>query len=269
MLEYNIKMFHYEDGTQVRIYKRPVTLDYLKADLKTLENLEIDLNYEYIGPFGPVKKEIKKEDLERSAYVSSARSKQMIYGIARSNVWEYFLTPTFDRNITDSSNYRFVTKRATEWLNNIKKRHCPNLKYLIVPELHADGVHWHLHGLLANCIGLKFIDGGHKSSKGLPIYNLRNWRYGFSTITPVLDTGRVSSYIIKYITKEMATAIKGRQRYWASNNCLRPSDVCEHEYIELSYEELVKKYSDNARYISQTISPDGSQAVTYIELDAD
>lgn len=60
MLEYNIKMFHYEDGTQVRIYKRPVTLDYSKADLKTLENLEIDLNYEYIGPFGPVKKEIKK-----------------------------------------------------------------------------------------------------------------------------------------------------------------------------------------------------------------
>lgn len=268
MLGYNIKIFHYEDGTQVRIYKRSVLIAYSKSDLKSSYEQEID--FACGCPFGSVKGEMPtKEDLERSAYVSSARSKQMIYGIARSNTWEYFLTLTFDRNITDSSDYRFVTKRATEWLNNIRKRYCSNLKYLIVPELHSDGIHWHLHGLLANCSGLKFVDSGHKTPKGIPIYNLQNWRYGFSTVTPVLDTGRVSSYIAKYITKEVANVTKGRQRYWASNNCFRPNDVCEHDFVEMSYEELIKKYSDKAKHISQTISPDGSQAVTYIELDPD
>lgn len=30
------------------------------------------------------------------------------------------------------------------------------LKYLIIPELHADKVHYHFHGLLADCGGMVF-----------------------------------------------------------------------------------------------------------------
>ncbi len=264
MLGYNIKIFHYEDGVQVRLYKRPVRVGYERLPFDKHSDPELDDFKDC--PFGPVKKVANEKNDERSAYVSFSRSKQMIYGIARANLWEYFLTLTFDRKVTDSSNYRFVTKRATEWLNNIKKRYCPDLKYLIVPELHADGIHWHLHGLLANCSGLRFQDSGYKSSSGFPIYNLQNWRYGFSTVTAVLDTGRVSSYIVKYITKEMTNKIPGRQRYWASNNCFRPNDVYEHDYVNVSYDELVKKYSSGARHVSQRESLDGSQVITYIEL---
>lgn len=266
---YNIRKFHYVDGMQVRLYRRSVMigskklLDIFDYDLEDAGNTETpDTEEENLPGIHD------GQDRERSLYVSMNRSKQMIYGIARSNEWNFFLTLTFDRNLVDSSDYALVVKKAQKWLDNIRQRISPQIKYLIVPELHADGKHWHLHGLLANCPELTLTDSGHRSKSGLPIYNLQNWRYGFSTITRVTHNHKVSAYISKYITKELASSTKGRQRYWASNNCIRPDELCEHDFIEnTSQEALLAQYSIHAKHISERSSMDGGQRIIYLEME--
>ena len=261
---YNIRKFHYTDGVQVRLYKHPVTTGKRKSDVYD-EFSDIDDTEPHISDGTE-----KTEDSQRSLYVSMNRSKQMIYGIARANEWDYFLTLTFDRNLVDSSDYKLVVQKAQKWLDNIRQRISPNMKYLIVPELHADMKHWHLHGLLADCPELTLTDSGHKSKSGLVIYNLQNWKYGFSTVTYVVHNHKVSAYISKYITKELTGLTRGRQRYWASNNCIRPDQVCEHDYIEgVSQDELLKKYSLNAKHISERSSKDGTQRIIYIEMESE
>lgn len=261
---YNIRKFHYVDGTQIRLYRVPVhTGTRRKPD--TFDDMEEDDTV--IDSVSSPDKE--DTDNQRSVYVSMNRSKQMIYGIARANKWDYFLTLTFDRNLVDSSDYKLVVRKAQNWLDNIRKRTSPNIKYLIVPELHADGEHWHLHGLLADCPELALTDSGHRSKSGLPIYNLQNWNYGFSTVTRVTHNHKVSAYISKYITKELADNTKGRQRYWASNNVLRPSQVCEHDYINATQEEMLMKYCAEAKHISERSSKDGTQKIIYMEMETE
>lgn len=200
--------------------------------------------------------------------MSMNRSKQMIYGIARSNEWDYFLTLTFDRGLVDSSDYKLVATKAQKWLDNIRQRTSPNIRYLIVPELHSDGEHWHLHGLLAGCPELTLTDSGRCSGSGLPVYNLANWRYGFSTVTCVTDNHKVSAYISKYITKELADSTRNRQRYWASNNCTRPSELCEHDFITgTPLDDRIKQYASGASHISERSTATGIQRIVYIETD--
>ncbi len=271
---YNIRKFHYEDGIQIRLYQRPIKIGKGKegdicdfSEDNSAEDIKSDLPSGRKFVISETSEDNK--DLQRSLYVSMNRSKQMIYGIARANKWDYFLTLTFDRNLVDSSDYKLVVKKAQNWLDNIRKRTSPDIKYLIVPELHADMEHWHLHGLLADCPELTLTDSGYKSKSGLVIYNLQNWRYGFSTVTHVTHNHKVSAYVSKYITKELADCTKGRQRYWASNNCIRPLQVCEYDMEKLSLDEMLEKYSAHANHISERSSKDGHQKIIYIELDTE
>ena len=142
---------------------------------------------------------------------SMNRTVQKIYEISRANIWDYFLTLTFDRNKLDSSNYNLLCDKVSKWLNNLRSRYAPDLKYLIVPELHKDGKHYHFHGLLANIGNITLKYSGIKKN-GHTIYNLSNWKYGFSTVTKVIDSNKVSSYITKYITKDLCAVSKNKRR---------------------------------------------------------
>ncbi|MFR5684267.1 MAG: hypothetical protein ACLUD1_09525, partial [Clostridia bacterium] len=134
---------------------------------------------------------------------------------------EYFVTFTFNRQKIDSSNYELLTEKVRIWLSHLKQRYAPNLKYILVPELHKDGVHYHFHALIANTGNIDFIDSGVKHN-GNTIYNIGNWKFGFTTASKVIDSARASSYITKYITKDLCSVTKFKKRYWASRNCDRP-----------------------------------------------
>ena len=137
---YNCKFYHYEASTQVRLYSHPI----MDGGKRVREEEE-----------ETVSEEIKEQRKSRSKASSLNRTINNIYAISRANRWEYFLTLTFDRNLTDSSNYDLVSKRARQWLNNLKKRCCPEMWYIIVPELHKDCEHLSLiHILLKNGVGL-------------------------------------------------------------------------------------------------------------------
>lgn len=164
----------------------------------------------------------------------------------------------------NARDYDLLSDKVSKWLNNLRSRYAPDLKYLLVPELHKDGVHYHFHALIANTGNIQFIDSGIKHNDNI-IYNIGNWKFGFTTASKVIDSARASSYITKYITKDLCSVTKFKKRYWSSRNCDRPK---VRTYC-LPYEEIGKFLDDNIhllQYTKEVVIDSCGLAVTYIEM---
>lgn len=161
---------------------------------------------------------------ERSVRSSLNRTVQAVYRYSRQCEWEYFITLTFSPEVVDRHDFSACMKKASKWFNHQKDRYAKELKYLIVPEMHKDGA-WHIHGVVADTDRMSITDSGHVTKEGQTVYNLVGWKFGFSTATAVTDTYRVSTYITKYITKDLCELSKGRKRYYRSRNIPEPKET--------------------------------------------
>lgn len=169
----------------------------------------------------------------RSFKSSLNRSKNNIYQLVHCNKWEWFVTLTFDSSY-DRTDYDFLLKKLIKWIDNVKQRYAPSLKYIIIPEEHKriedNGKRaFHFHGLFSNCGNIEFIESFHKKSNkpifsksGLRVYNVRQYNLGFSSATKVKNTDRCSNYMTKYITKALCIRQKGKRRYLNSLNLDKP-----------------------------------------------
>ena len=200
----------------------------------------------------------------RSEYVSRARSLNRVYHLARSNVWDWFFTLTFNPEKVDSFDYDSAKKALSVWLKH-RREECPDMVYLLVPELHKSG-RIHFHGLFSNCDNLEFVDSGHRTKKGQVIYNVGSYKLGWSTATRVDDNARVTKYLSKYITKDLCSSTFGKKRYWASRNI---QDVEPFEQI-LSFDslqEFEKSISEHCSF--KKILESGDLKISYIEMEGD
>ena len=213
MAQYNLKRVDYGEFVQYRVYDRPISKNEEQKEIKE-QNEEVEKNDKADTKDN---KKTGQADNKRSEQVSINRSIQTIYKYAQANRWEYFVTLTFKRDAdVNVYDYSDCVKKLTKWLNN-QRRKCPNLKYLFVPEMHKDGA-FHFHGLIANADGLTYSDSGRvaignkaykrtKENQHFPtIYNLDNWKYGYSTATAVVSSCKSASYICKYITKDLKSS---------------------------------------------------------------
>ena len=66
------------------------------------------------------------------------------------------------------------------------------------------------------------------------IYNIANWKFGFSTATKVQSNAKCVSYMTKYITKDLCVIAQKRRRYLASNNL----DRVEREYLNIPRDQI-------------------------------
>lgn len=267
---YNIRVYEYVDSVQLRVYSRPfittedvpetpLAVSYDDLQEEEVHTSELSKESEKVHT-----SELLEKQKERSAQSSMNRTIQKIYEVSRANKWEYFLTLTIDRKKIDSSNYDLLCNKVSKWINNIRTRYAPDLKYIIVPELHKDGIHYHFHGLLSNIGNLKLVDSGVKKG-GQTIYNLANWKYGFSTVTKVQDSGKVSSYITKYITKELCAVSKNKRRYWVSKNC----DRAKLSVFNLPVEDITEFIDRNGHLIqhaSTVVIEQAGLSINYIDL---
>lgn len=238
---HNIELVYYESGIQVKFYVENVLnnedkiAEFEREDIekntddKVVNCKQIDFD-DYLSD-----EEWKRKECQRTSFL---RTKNSIYYLARSGRWDWFLTLTLSPDKVDRYNLNECSKKLRKWLNNFKERKCPNMYYLIVPEQHKDGA-WHFHGLIGGCSNLSLSDSGRKDNGGAVIYNWFDYKLGFSTVTAVKDTARVSSYICKYITKDICCSLGGRQRYFVSKNVPRAEKyICElnwrvkHKYFE-------------------------------------
>lgn len=229
-MDYTVKCFTFPDLTkQVRIYSRGIC----SPSKVPVPPARCD------NPFDNHKgrdlKEYQTFDDLHVSDVSVKRTRSKVYMYARSNVWDWFVTFTFAPDKVDRFDYDLCSKKLSEWLKNLR-RISPGLSYIVVPERHDNGA-WHFHGLFAGLppdelvwsgkyVVRKYMKDGrahYRMSKD-KIYRFGHYRFGWMTATAVKETERVTSYITKYITKDMLAGLFGRKRYWASRNLLLPNE---------------------------------------------
>lgn len=211
----------------------------------------------------------EKENDDDNRRKSLSHTRNMINIYARSAFWEWFVTFTFSPEFVDRTNFKECMAKVRNWLNNARKRLSNDLKYLVVPELHADKKSWHIHMLLADAGAIKFIDSGHKVS-GEIIYNLDGWKWGFSTATRVKDIYKIQGYISKYITKDCHQLAKGAHRYYTSHNLPLPIKTMFYvpkQEQDIFIKQVTESFGKDIVYISHTKNPDTYIQVTYYELN--
>ncbi len=156
---------------------------------------------------------------------SLSRTRKTIMNYALCNPFEYFVTLTFDRKKIKASDLKMIKRKTGQWLNNLIKRHYPKLEYILIPELHKDKKHFHLHGLIS---GIGDVKEFRKSKKGVMRYNWLSWhnKFGFTSLEKIRNKDAVSHYITKYITKDIVTEF-GQHRFLASKGLKKPELVYE------------------------------------------
>lgn len=267
---FNVRVKRFYDTEQVQIFshgfhsegeieKVNFRCDLFTGEIVPNNSVPVDVPFEYdaLTWVTPVSDKISAAE---SARISKSRSVKAIYDIARSNKWEWFLTFTFSPERVDRYSFEDCTKKFSNWLKNVK-RDIPDMMYIVVPELHKDGA-YHFHGLFSNVDGIGLTDSGKLDNSGNPIYNIGKYKWGWTTATKIVDFRRASSYLCKYITKELCAVTKGKKRYWHSKNCARP--VIEEYLLEKSEEERLKEVlMQGHTYIKRLETP--FVDVTYIE----
>jgi len=161
---------------------------------------------------------------------SLMRSKTRITDYTLANDFDLFCTFTFDPKRVDSLDVNKAKEVMSNWLHNSRKL-SPDLKYLIVAELHKSG-RIHFHALFKNYLGP--LTDSKKAKNNRIIFNISNWYYGFSTAVKIDNIGKVSSYMQKYITKDMLK-IGNKKRYWGSRNLIKPKVDYNVNMIEEVY----------------------------------
>lgn len=222
---------------------------YYNTKIKTYANGEQKIKYHSYdtcvgSPAVERRGNLSAESKEYSKYISLLRSKQTIIDLAYHNglikPWQYFLTLTFDPTIVNSYDYERVGETLVKWINNMKHQN-PYMEYIIVPEPHKSG-RIHFHGLFRGVTKWQLEEARSPKTNrlikknGVQIYNLVNYKYGYSTVSEVKDLTAVSVYISKYMTKELLN-LSYKKRYWSSKSLERP----KVEYARFN-EETLKFY---------------------------
>ena len=158
------------------------------------------------------------------------RAVRRLRDLIRCNDWRYFVTITFDGDLIDRTDYGAVIKKVNTFLDNRVRR--SGWKYIGVVEHHKDGKGLHFHFLVDG--DLKIVDSGTviRPTGGRPVrtstairqgfrlsdcrtvYNLSDWKLGFSTAIEVYGNVKaLARYVGKYLTKSEGGKIGGRWFY--------------------------------------------------------
>lgn len=217
---YNVRRKTYADGTQQFMFRsQAASVGYEIEDAK---------------PKGE-----RGKGGKRAKEASRKRAVQMVYDLAKSTVWDWFITLTFDPKKVNSFNYDECAeyiKRYTQWLRDKSK----DFVYLFVPEKHESG-RYHFHALIKgplevveaiNPWGKPILD-----DKGHQVYNVLGYKYGYTTAVKVYSNAAIG-YIAKYITKQDAVP-PNKKRYWASRNISKP----KVDYLEMYLPEYIEVFN--------------------------
>lgn len=167
---------------------------------------------------------------------SIRRTKTAISDIVLCNDFDLFCTFTFKK---DRENIDFSKRKMSDWLRDQRKK-LGKFDYIIVPEFHKDGKAIHFHALLKGYTGKL-----HKTNifqKGRQVYNITSYKKGYTTAVFIDNKQKVSSYIRKYITKDMPT-FSGKKRYWTSKNLVRPNLIRNPAIENIKEKQIISSFT--------------------------
>lgn len=143
------------------------------------------------------------------------------------------------------------------------------IKYILVPEFHADGENIHLHGLFDSTIEpylAPFCPDAHLPyyildalEQGLEVCNFPDYqkRFGYVSVSHVKNPDAISHYVSKYILKSIkdSECRVAHRRFYCSTGLNRPifdipthEDLCalEPDYYSAKIVKVYGKEHDNA-----------------------
>lgn len=246
---YNTKVIFYNNEIQISKYDYAIGKAGTEEEIKIREKEKEKRDKANSNNNKQLSKctQIDVADMSKNNQARSVRRTiQSIYQIARANNFDYFATFTF----SDSSyryNYDECKSKMRKWFNNFKNRYS-DIEYLAVPEMHKDCA-WHFHALIKGNLQPFLVQGVHTDRYILPCFT-----YGINEVEPIKDSNRCSSYITKYITKELAVNTNHKRRYIYSKGLNKP-DVRElyvddermslYEFIANHFPEYTMTYQKN------------------------
>lgn len=191
------------------------------------------------------------------------RAKNKIREYALCNDWDYFCTLTLDKMKMDRYDIKKYIMKLGQMIRDIRKKTGANIQYLLIPEKHKDGA-WHMHGLLKG-IPKEMLVRSPVSNRKRVVYNWIDYadKFGFTDLEPVESIEKVSSYIMKYVTKDMSRSIKelNAKTYYNSRG-LNTSENIETGTVSAKYNpQYTKTINDEPVYSEMWLPPN----ITYAE----
>ena len=135
---------------------------------------------------------------------SLLRSKRLILDYALNNNFNYFVTFTFDASKINRSNFNVCKNKILNAFDNFKHRYDSEFKYILVPELHKNGIAIHFHGLIytTNFEFCKKLYFSKDYFTNVYRHEFFFKRFGANCFIPIVNSSeRVAFYITKYISK--------------------------------------------------------------------
>lgn len=194
-----------------------------------------------------------------------SRARSTILELALCNDWQWFITFTLDSAKYDRSDLKKFRKDLSRFIRNYRSKKGANVKYLLIPEQHSDGINWHMHGFI---MGLPeshlrlFTLEDHiphyirdKLARGDMIYEWEPYsrKFGFCDIEPIRDLESTAKYATKYVSKAIDNGIieSHGHLYYASQGLKRATITAkgyydpsldvqfefENEYVQLKWYE--------------------------------
>lgn len=170
-----------------------------------------------------------EDDSEQLPAVGSSRAalraRKQLFELSVCNDLDMFFTLTLSPEKIDRYDYKEAVRRLSQWLDNRVRRR--GLRYVAVPELHKDGA-VHFHGL-CNSAAMRLVDSG-KTDKGHTIYNVSDWKIGFTTAVRLYgERTAAAHYIAKYVTKSTTCGTIGGRYYFHGGALDKARCVYYHE----------------------------------------
>lgn len=200
----------------------------------------------------------KQDQLDRLLKQRVKERREKITDLALNNSWSYFITLTFDpgdkKYFPNGYSHEVAIELLTKWIDNQKHQN-KSMSYILVSEFHKESGNLHFHGLFSNVPKWKLSEAinsktGKKIFKaGIQIYNLDNYKFGWTTISHIKDSERVSYYLSKYVTKEILN-IKHKKTFWYSKDLVKPSKT--YHYIDSTLKDYLE--NDRVSYYDSFIS---------------
>lgn len=197
--------------------------------------------------------ELKRYNSRRKS--STRRAKTSVTDYALCNEFSQFITLTFSPKKVDSFDYDTCKKLVSKWINN-QRRHSPLLTYILVAEKHKTGrIHFHMivnnyKGTLEKAVNPK--TGRNLIKNGKQIYNIKGWKYGFSTLSNIKNKEATARYLQKYLTKDFIEAFN-KKRFWTSRGLNKPTKEYNIEFNADDYLPMFTKVHKNENYYQYQI----------------
>lgn len=251
-VKYNTKVRYYrDDQIKISCFSKPIfnphQVERVNKKPKTKESLlrydpESDtMSYKFVEGktiYDPFTKEIVplslwKDETKEVRSDSIKRAIDRAFEIGLANNFQYFITLTLDKEKIDRYDRKVISAKLRTWLNHRVSRN--QMDYILFPEYHKleEGQTEraiHFHGLIS-AVNLHLTDSTKRTESGQVIYNLDDWKYGFSTAIELDGRTAVVRYVTKYITKGNEKILG---RFYLSGGKTLKREV-PSEYLNLDY----------------------------------